>query len=546
MRWSRALASFCVASFAAVAGATIDPLPPKAPAELATGSGFVVVVFDTLQEVSSVRFVDPDERSRSFGVKVVHEGVSGHAFAVPAGAYCLDTLRVGRARLQREPRSKLACFEVVAGALTYPGHFVPRGGDQRPVESLDQPLPEVELRIVRKGGLPLAVLPEIKPREFLQRLQLEQPMLFARFAEYRDGKGGEPVARVVRQLEYVVAASELGDAALVARLAEETVAIGGTPAMRKLGDLYRNGPGVRIDPAAALDWYLRAVEAGDPAGAGQACDLRLSGELGVADPAKARPLCERGASAGDPLAAVLLARMHRESLAGLAPDPALEYALVRDAAARGLAQAQHRAGLALRDGRGVAADPVAAVALFEKAAAQKDGDAQVALADALVAGQGIAADPTRAAALYETAGRAGRTAAWLPLARLNANGVGVPKDMAKAGRLFDRAGAADHDGAMELVWFLATCEDEKVRDGKRALATAEYVIKRRGASRPLDLAARAAARAEQGDFQGALADLDRALALLPADAATRREAWLGHRQSYADGKPWRVAVYAPR
>ena len=545
MRRTHALASICAAALTAVAGAAIDPLPQGAAAELAPGEGFVVVVFDALQGLGSVRFVDPAQRSRAFGLPLVAEGVSGHAFKVPAGRYCLETMRVGRAKLQRARDSVVGCFEVAAGALTYPGHFAPRAADQRPVESLDQPLPEVELRIVRRGGTPLTVVPEVKPREFVQRLRTEQPALFARFAEYRDGRGAEVAPRVTRQLEYVVAAAALGEPALVARLSEEAVTIGGSAAMRQLGDLYRNGPGVRIDPAMALSWYERAADANDPAGAGQACDLLLSGELGSAEPDRARPQCERGVAGGDPLAGVLLARMHRGSLGGLAPDPAREYALVRDAAARGLASAQREAGIALRDGRGVARDPVAAVALFEKAVAQKDGDAQVALADALVAGDGITADPARAATLYEAAGRAGRTAAWLPLARLNANGVGVPKDLEKAGRLFDRVGRIDHDGAIQQAWFLATCEDEKVRDGKRALATVEYVLRRRGASRALDLAVLAAARAEQGDFTGAVADVDRALALLPADATARRDAWRAQREAYAAGKPWRVSAYAP-
>jgi TPR repeat protein len=545
MRWTCELASLCAVSLAAVAGAAIEPLPHGAPAALAPGEGFVVVVFDVLQDVSSVRFVDPRQRSRAFGIKVVGEGVSGHAFKVPAGRYCLDTLRVGRARLQRERDSALGCFEVAAGALTYPGHFAPRGGDGPPAESLDQPLPEVELRIVRQPRAALGVVPELKPREFVQRLRAEQPALFARFAEYRDGRDPDVASRVARQLEYVVAAASLSEPDLMARFAEEAVAIGGTDAMRRVGDLHRNGPGVRIDPAEALAWYQRAADAGDAAGAGQACDLLLSGERGGVDAVSARPQCERGVAGGDPLAAVLLARMHREALAGLAPDPAREYALVSGAATRGLASAQRQAGIALREGRGAERDLVAAAKLFELAAAQKDGDAQVALADALVEGAGLVADPARAATLYEAAGRAGRTTAWLPLARLNANGVGVPKDLDKAGRLFDRVGRVDHDGAIEQAWFLATCESEKVRDGKRALATVEYVIRRRGASRPLDLAVLAAARAEQGDFVGALADLDRALDLLPKDATVRREAWLAQRAAYADGRAWRVLTYAP-
>lgn len=545
MRRTFAIASICSALCATVADAAIDPLPRGAPAELAPDEGFVVVVFDALQGLGSVRFADPGQRSRAFGLPMVAEGVSGHAFKVPAGRYCLETLRVGRAKLQRDRGGVTGCFEVAAGALTYPGHFAPRGSDQRPVESLDSPLPKVELRIVRKGGVPLNVMPEVKPLEFVQRLRAEQPALFARFAEIRDGKSGEVAPRVARQLEYVVAAVALGEPDLVARFGEEAVTIGGTGAMLKLGDLYRNGPGVRIDPAMALSWYERAADAADAAGAGLACDLVLSGELGDVDAEAARSLCERGVAGGDPLAGVLLARMHRDSLGGLAPEPAREYALVRDAAARGLASAQREAGIALRDGRGVAQDHAAAVALFEKAVAQKDGDAQVALADALVAGAGVAADPARAATLYEAAGRAGRNAAWLPLARLNANGVGVPKDLEKAGRIFDRVGRANHDGAIEQAWFLATCEDDAVRDGKRALTTVEYVLRRRGAARALDLAVLAAARADQGDFPGAIADIDRALTLLPADDTARRDAWRAQRGSYAAGKPWRVSAYGP-
>ncbi len=73
--------------------------------------------------------------------------------------------------------------------------------------------------------------------------------------------------------------------------------------------------------------------------------------------------------------------------------------------------------------------------------------------------------------------------------------------------------------ALYLAWELATNPDDGARDGRRAVEIAEGVLKARGRSNPDDLDTLAAAYAEAGRFDEAVATLDAALKLVEhADA----------------------------
>jgi tetratricopeptide (TPR) repeat protein len=87
--------------------------------------------------------------------------------------------------------------------------------------------------------------------------------------------------------------------------------------------------------------------------------------------------------------------------------------------------------------------------------------------------------------------------------------------------------------ALPLAVFLAACPDAKLRDGKRALAIAQKTAA--SSKGPNDLAAVAAAFAELGQFEEAVAWQTMAIAEAPAVESYRERLKL-----YQDGKPYRL------
>ena len=90
-----------------------------------------------------------------------------------------------------------------------------------------------------------------------------------------------------------------------------------------------------------------------------------------------------------------------------------------------------------------------------------------------------------------------------------------------------------------LAWLLATCRNDRYRDGKRAIALAEKAVKLEETANRLDTLA--AAYAEAGRFQEAVKTEERAITRIK-----QSEGWVEtlpeyekHLSSYKAGKPWR-------
>ena len=94
--------------------------------------------------------------------------------------------------------------------------------------------------------------------------------------------------------------------------------------------------------------------------------------------------------------------------------------------------------------------------------------------------------------------------------------------------------------ASDLAWLLSTCPDELVRDGTAALALIEPVIRRTQRRVHPFLNTYAAALAENGRFDEALAAIADAIQLLPAAATSDREAYSKRRGAYLKKQPWRL------
>ncbi len=85
------------------------------------------------------------------------------------------------------------------------------------------------------------------------------------------------------------------------------------------------------------------------------------------------------------------------------------------------------------------------------------------------------------------------------------------------------------------AWLLATCPDDTLRDGKKAIASATLACQMSGYSDAIFLDTLAASYAETGDFDAAVKWQEQALRLNPADADSFR----ARLDQYRDKKPFR-------
>lgn len=91
-----------------------------------------------------------------------------------------------------------------------------------------------------------------------------------------------------------------------------------------------------------------------------------------------------------------------------------------------------------------------------------------------------------------------------------------------------------------LVWILATSENEKYRNGREAVSLAESLLKISGDRQPLVLDALAAAYAEAGGFTAAVSTAKQALALAEVYGMGELAAGLKERlMLYQNGRSYR-------
>jgi hypothetical protein len=122
-------------------------------------------------------------------------------------------------------------------------------------------------------------------------------------------------------------------------------------------------------------------------------------------------------------------------------------------------------------------------------------------------------------------------------------GDGVPINYTEALKWFER-GTAQGKLVCEncLAWLLATCPDDRIRDGSRAVILAEKVVAKDRSSANMDTLA--AAYAEVGSFSQAIRTQEEATSKLSVeegiiDRLTRYSGYRDRLESYRDHKPWR-------
>lgn len=200
-------------------------------------------------------------------------------------------------------------------------------------------------------------------------------------------------------------------------------------AMTLVGELYKDGLGVRRDPAEAARWFKLASDRGDREASFALALAHLEGKGVDVNGAKATALLTAAAAAGHPAAAYQLGLL---ALTNDLQDPAKAAEWFSRAVDLGDTDAVYALGLMYKDGRGVVADPVRAADLLRRAADARLAAAEVDYAIMLFNGKGVEKDEKGAAAYFLRAAGANNPVAMNRIARLYVEGRGVPVDMVEA------------------------------------------------------------------------------------------------------------------
>lgn len=152
---------------------------------------------------------------------------------------------------------------------------------------------------------------------------------------------------------------------------ERGAALGYPASSVNLGNLFREGRGVRRDPAQAARLYQQALDQGYSTALVSLGALYLNGDGVVRDYAKALDLLKRGTAEGVVAGNFYLGRAYELGL-GVDRDLALAHQHYRLAADAGFAPAQGALGYLYRRGLGVEKDLITAVSWYRRAADQGD------------------------------------------------------------------------------------------------------------------------------------------------------------------------------
>lgn len=326
------------------------------------------------------------------------------------------------------------------------------------------------------------------------------------------------------------------DPRLAAAFFEQAAETGHPPALLNLGIAYLRGRGVEQN----LDNARRLLADAAETGLGPAMiHLAQSYRAPLADspqPARAREWYRKAADAGVPDAFAYLGFMAEAGEGGTAdPDAARKY--FQQAADAGSAVAQAKLGHMLLTGDGAAPDAERARVLFEQAADQDHPTGYMGLAYLYETGTAVAADRDRALAWYEKAADAGVVDAQIRMA-YTALGEGHLEAQQRAGEWLARAAAQDSPQALnDYAWLLATSPFDQVRNGQQAVTLALQAVSRNRSPGYLDTLA--AAYAETGKFDRAVATQREALALVPEGEVALAEELESHLDAFESGDPWR-------
>jgi len=343
-------------------------------------------------------------------------------------------------------------------------------------------------------------------------------------------------------------------------------------ALVALGRLHSGGLGIKQD--ASLAWLLfeKAAELGFLEGKVMAGRALLLGEGVERNTRHARRWLAEAAAGGDAIAMLHMGLSYRAPYVA-ETDVQKATAWYEKARAAGSAVALVMLGHMQTTGELGQADQAAAFNLFKEAADVGLADGQVRVAHAYLRGTGVKVDVDAARGWFEKASQQGSVEAWVGLGYLYHAGLGVSRDIEKAKDWYRKAALTGHglgvaryvqllleigdlqaheeaaswlgrmarekrtNAANDYAWLLATSPHAKVRNAELAVEFAEAAVAAEASVSRLDTLA--AAYAEAGQFDVAVATQERALSLNEPEAASFRPEMVRRLKAYQAGNPWR-------
>jgi hypothetical protein len=200
-------------------------------------------------------------------------------------------------------------------------------------------------------------------------------------------------------------------------------------AMTLVAEIYRDGSGVKKDPAEAARWYKLAADLGNPQAQFQLAAAALRGEGVPEDRKLAKSMLEKAAAQGHAGAFYNLGIM---AIDADIQDFKAAAAWFRKAAEGGNMDGAYSLAVLYREGRGVPQDIKEAARWLRLAADDHIAAAEVELAIMTFNGEGVAKDEAAAAKLFLRAAVRNNPVAMNRLARLYASGRGVNKNQVEA------------------------------------------------------------------------------------------------------------------
>ena len=247
-----------------------------------------------------------------------------------------------------------------------------------------------------------------------------------------------------------------------------------------------------------------------------------------------KPLAEQGHSG----AQFNLGLMHYKGQ-GVPQDHAEAARWHRKAGEQGLAPAQFILGMMYNKGLGVPQDHAEEARWYRKAGEQGHASAQFNLGMMHYKGQGVPQDHTEAALWWRKAAEQGNANAQINLGIMYKDGQGVAQDFAEALNWFEKGTEQGSVFCANCVaWLLATCPDEEVRDGERAVVIAKEVVAKDPSVHNLDTLA--AAYAAAGRFNMAVSTQEQAISEIRSESSNDElyREFLERLRAYQSGKPW--------
>lgn len=237
------------------------------------------------------------------------------------------------------------------------------------------------------------------------------------------------------------------------RLLLDAASKGSPEASRYLGDIYRIGQGVAVDPSEAIRWYRDAAKGGDSEALFQMALLYQAGQGVPADPKTAFEFARSAADRGHLGALEYVADAYWLGSA-TERDYAAAVAIYRPLAGVGTLVALERLGIAYFRGYGVPVNYVEAARYFEQAASR--GSTFAAGQLGLIFLERLDGASVSEASLdwLEKAAAAGNPNACFQLGKMYASGSRVKVDEALARRYLRCA--SNRDNAAEVAYLLGT------------------------------------------------------------------------------------------